>query len=216
MNNTPHRAASEKILGKTGVVGRFKPLHNGGALMLEAVCRNAEHVTIGIGSANKYNHRNPFTAEESAEMVNALLSGRFANYTVVPIPDFAHIPEYRDGKHWKEYLAQAFGPLDSFVSGNEYLQKLLSDRYRIVEPASLIPREQWTQLRSTAVRIAMAQNADWKSFVPAAVADYLEKNNLVQRFQNEFGLQTIAMLSDNATLYGRENAEAEALHAQEI
>lgn len=54
-----------KKFRKLGAIGRFKPLHLGAAAMLEALCENAEEVVIGIGSSNKYNLRNPFTAEES-------------------------------------------------------------------------------------------------------------------------------------------------------
>ena len=90
-------------LGRVGVIGRFKPLHNGGALMLDAICENADHVVIGLGSSNKYNLRNPFTGDESAGMIEAYLSPRFSNYELIHVPDFGHIQEFSDGKKWKEY-----------------------------------------------------------------------------------------------------------------
>ncbi|MBR9705594.1 hypothetical protein GOV14_01025 [Candidatus Pacearchaeota archaeon] len=36
----------------------------------------------------------------------------------------------------------------------------------------------------------MANNNDWKNLVPEQIADYLEKNKLVDRFRSEFGQQT--------------------------
>ena len=244
-------------LGRTGVIGRFKPLHNGGAMMLEAICRQAAHVTIGIGSSNKYNIRNPFTAAESEEMVRAFLADSYANYDIIHIPDFAHveklqgnrtihgeaasrasktrapfqtaalkpqrahrvldIAEYKDGKKWKEYVVQAFGPRDSFVSSNGYVRGLLGDVYQLVAPSALIPPEHWIELRATAVRVAIAQGDAWKSLVPEKVAEYLETRHLIKRFRDEFGLQTLAALAgDPATIYEHERAGAEALHAQEI
>lgn len=61
-----------KTLGAVGFIGRFKPLHNGAALALETLCEQADKVKIGIGSVNKYNLRNPFTAEESQEMIGCV------------------------------------------------------------------------------------------------------------------------------------------------
>ena len=58
-------------------------------------------------------------------MVNALLSPNYDNYTIIPIPDSAHIPEYQNGQKWKAYMIDHFGTLDHFVSGNEYVKNLL-------------------------------------------------------------------------------------------
>src|SRR3989344_6572629 len=124
----------KKPLGKVGLIARFKPLHIGAARMLEAVCSNADYVTIGIGSSNKYNLRNPFTASESEEMVHAFLKNRFSNYNVVHVPDFAHIPEYADGEKWKSYIIENFGDIDFFVSSNPFVTDLLKDSYKIIHP----------------------------------------------------------------------------------
>jgi len=178
-------------LGRVGVIGRFKPLHNGGALMLDAICENADHVILGLGSSNKYNVRNPFTAEESAGMIQAYLSPRFSNYEFISIPDFGHLPECSDGKKWKEYMGRHFGTLDYFVSGNRYVSALLKDTYPVIHPAELVDSEELIKIRATAVRLKMAGGDDWQSLVPMPVANYLEENGLVDRFKSEFGLQAI-------------------------
>jgi len=103
---------TENKLGRVGVIARFKPLHNGAYAMLEAVCENANEVIIGIGSANKYSLRNPFTAKESEDMVRLTLEQKFSNYSIIHIPDFAQIPEYSDGKKWKEYVIEKFGKFE--------------------------------------------------------------------------------------------------------
>ncbi|MBI5398576.1 hypothetical protein HZB03_03875 [Candidatus Woesearchaeota archaeon] len=190
-------------LGITGVIGRFKPLHNGSALLLENVCASADSVLIGIGSSNKYNLRNPFTAEESEAMIRSVLSPRFSNYTIIHVPDFAHILEYRDGHAWKDCVAKHFGARDHFVTGNRYVAELLKDTYAIVHPASLIPKETQFFLRATTVRMAMATGRDWQALVPPPVARYLESRNLVEHFRHEFGLETIA--THAGTDYGRQD-----------
>src|SRR3989338_5507191 len=137
-----------KELGKTGIVGRFKPLHNGGAIMLDNVCEKAEHVVIGIGSCNKYNLRNPFTAEESRDMIDAYLNPKFKNYEFIFIPDYGHLLEYQDGQMWRKHITENYGALDSFVSGNEYVAKLLENDYITIHPGDITPRERWMMLNA--------------------------------------------------------------------
>lgn len=202
-----------KPLGKAGVIGRFKPLHLGSALMLEALCEQAEEATIGIGSSNKYNARNPFTAEEAMGMIDLHLKPRFTNYRFVPVPDYGHMPEFSDGQKWAAETGAALGSLDAFVSGNEYVKRLLGKEYPVVNSYDIIPREKWLAMSGTMVRVAMAQGGLWKPMVPAAVADYLERNGLVERFRREFGLETIAAMADEG-MY-RRDAAAEKLRVAE-
>ena len=165
-----------KSLGRIAVIGRFKPLHIGGALMLEAICEKAEHAIIGIGSSNKYNVRNPFTAEESEKMAHAYLSPRFSNYETIHVPDFAHIPEYSNGQKWRKYVKDNFGDVDLFVSANDYVSELLKEDYNIVRPSTLIPPEKHIQIRATKVRVRMARFEEWNPLVPDTVVEYLENN----------------------------------------
>ncbi|MEK6816851.1 MAG: hypothetical protein AABY09_04515 [Nanoarchaeota archaeon] len=197
-----------------GVIGRFKPLHIGGELMLKAVCGNAERAVIGIGSCNKHNMRNPFTPEETKGMIDAVLAPKYSNYSIVFIPDFAHIPEFSDGQRWRKEIVGRFGTLDAFVSGDDYVSDLLKDDYRIIKPTELIRPEDYVFVRSTMVRVAMAKGEDYSRMVSAQVSEYLERNGLVERFRKEFGLQTLTSLADDAKI-GHENKEEEKFHTME-
>src|SRR3989338_795152 len=184
-----------KEYNRLGVIGRFKPLHSGGALLLESVCNSAEHAIIGIGSYGKYNLRNPWTAEESAGMINAYLSPRCSNYELRFIEDYGHIPEFSDGQRWRQEILARYGALDGFVSGDDYVAQLLKNDYRMILPNEIILTERWAWVRGTLVRAEMAKNNDWKQYVPKEVADYIEQNELVSRFRREFGLETLALLA---------------------
>jgi nicotinamide-nucleotide adenylyltransferase len=173
-------------LGIAGLIGRFKPLHNGGKVLLETVCENAEHVIIGIGSANQYNMRNPFTADETAGMINAVLEKKFSNYEIVKLDD-----KFDENK-WTEQVKQTYKTLDCFVSGNDYVGKLLSPVYKIVTPDDIIPAEEQIMVRATEVRIELAKAGNWKEYVPDEVAEYIVRNKLDERFRHEFGLETLA------------------------
>lgn len=184
-------------LGRVGVIGRFRPLHNGAAAMLESICEQAEHVVIGIGSANKYDMRNPFTPEETTSMINLVLGPKFNNYEIVTIDDYGHLPDYSDGTRWVEDIKENFGSLDYFVSGNEYVQGILEDTYNIIHPVKIIPKERQVYMKGTIVRMAMAQGETWRQMVPPSVERYLDETGLVDRYRQEFGLQTIAKYAGN-------------------
>jgi nicotinamide-nucleotide adenylyltransferase len=178
--------------GRVGLIGRFKPLHNGNAVLLERVCEQAEHVIIGIGSSNRYDLRNPFTAEESREMVERLLKPRFSNYEFLLIPDFGHIPSYENGQEWRRYVVEKFGSLDLFVSGNAYVDELLKEDYRIAQPFEIEPSSWTAKIKASMVRAEIAKGGDWRPYVPAVVAEYIAKNRLDERLRAEFGKEILA------------------------
>ncbi len=180
-------------LGRAGFIGRFKPLHVGGARVLEEICKNTDHLIIGVGSSNKYDLRNPFTAEESQKMIDVFLSPKFSNYSFIHIPDFGHIPQFQDGQKWKEYVKSKFKDLDYFVAGNSYVKSLLAQDYKVIDAHTLLHDDQKIRLSATQVRIAMARGRDWRNLVPESTAQYIAEHKLDDRFRREFGLATIAL-----------------------
>jgi nicotinamide-nucleotide adenylyltransferase len=98
----------EKV-DRIGMVARWRPVHLGQAPVLNALCERADQALIGIGSANRYNLRNPFTLEETMDMIRLVLDGR-TNYTLIPVPDLD------DGPRWRKMILELFGQLDHFVS----------------------------------------------------------------------------------------------------
>lgn len=196
-----------------GMIGRFKPLHYGAANMLESLCESAEHVKIGIGSANKKNVRNPWSAEESKSMIEVFLSPKFENYEVLFIPDFGQDPRYRDGQIWRKHVVEKFGKLDAFATANDYVKELLQNDYQIINSCEFVSQEKRVPIKGSMVRLAMAMGRPdvWKQMVPDMVAKYLGKNYLVERFIKEFGLETIAGLADK-DYFRTESKNEEQIH----
>ncbi|MBI4440623.1 hypothetical protein HY639_00500 [Candidatus Woesearchaeota archaeon] len=174
----------DKDLGIIGTVARFKPVHHAHALMLETMCQRAAHVTIGIGSSNRYNVRNPFTAKESADMIRLVLKP-YTNYSLFEVPDLD------DGPKWREQALALWPDTTLFVTANPYVELLLKDKYELKHPIDLIPEEKRVRVSGTMVRYAMARGEPWEHLVPDQVGAYL-KQGLVERFCCEFGLETIA------------------------
>ena len=144
-------------------------------MLVESLCEQAELVLIGVGSANKYNVRNPWSAEESKSMIDIYLSPRFENYEVLPIPDFAQEPRYHDGQMWRKHVVEKFGRLDAFATGNDYVKELLKNDFVVINSWELIPKEKLIAVRGSMVRLEMAMGRDdvWKKMVPPTVLDLL-------------------------------------------
>ena len=173
-------------LGRVGMVARWKPVHLGHAAVLEALAERAGGLLLGIGSSNRYDLRNPFTAEESAAMIRRVLGDR-EGYAILQVPDLGH------GPRWRAMVRELLGPLDLFVTANEYVRDLMREVYPVVHPVHLLAPERRVRLDATMVRRAMARGEAWREMVPPAVATFIEAEGLDRRFRREFGLATLAL-----------------------
>jgi len=169
-----------------GMIARWRPVHLGHAVILKALCNSGGQVSIGIGSSNRYNVRNPFTLAETQAMLKLVLAD-FENYQLIAVPDLD------DGPRWRVIVKEMFGALDLFVTENPYVTNLLKDDYRLARPIELIPLEEQIPVDGSGVRRAMARGDAWESLVPSVVAEYIKSNRLDVRFREEFGLETLAM-----------------------
>lgn len=171
---------------RIGMVARWRPVHLGHAPVLRALCDCAGQALIGVGSSNRYDYRNPFTLEETLDMLKLVLAGR-TNYDLIAVPDLD------DGPRWREMVVGLFGRLDVFVSANPYVASLLAEDYDVIRPVELVPKDEHIALDGSRVRKEMAQGGRWQDLVPPAVADYIMARRLDERFRREFGLQTLAL-----------------------
>jgi nicotinamide mononucleotide adenylyltransferase len=163
------------------MVARWKPVHKGHQAVLEGLLGAADHVVIGLGSSNIYDARSPFTAAESAEMIEAVIGPPGTRYSLVEIPDLF------DGPRWQAMVVEKMGALDLFVTANRYVRDLLSGDYTVLHPVHFVAPEARVAINGKMVRQAAARGEDWERLVPEAVAEYLKKNRLIERMVQEFG-----------------------------
>ena len=168
------------------MIARWKPVHRGHAAVLRALVTRADDVLLGIGSANRLNVRNPFTAVETRDMLEVVVGDR-PNTTLLEVPDLD------DGPRWRALVIELCGPLDAFVTANPYVAGLLDGHYPIVHPVDLVPPEERVPVDGTRVRRAMARGDGWQTLVPDEVAVYIEERGLDRRFRRQFGLETLAL-----------------------
>jgi nicotinamide-nucleotide adenylyltransferase len=173
-------------LAAVGMVARWQPVHLGHKAVLQALCKSADRVHIGIGSANVTDYRSPFTLEEVTDMLGITLDG-WDNYTLHPIPDL------NDGPRWREMVADLFGPLDAFYTDNPYVASLMGEVYEVRRPVHLLRDQEQIAVSGTQVRKAMARGEDWQALLPSEIAAYMQVNRLDGRFRDAFGLQTLAL-----------------------
>ncbi|MGE0451940.1 MAG: hypothetical protein AB7O37_07930 [Vicinamibacteria bacterium] len=177
---------SSGSLGRAGLVARFKPVHLGHAAVLEALVPRCDGLLIGLGSANRHDLRNPWNADESAEMIRAVI-GSPKQVRLLPLPDLG------DGPRWSRMVKGAFGPLDVFVTANDWVRELMAVHYAVVHPLTLIAPERRVPIDGARVRRALARGEDWRALVPAAVAELISARGWDARFRSEFGLETLAL-----------------------
>lgn len=178
----PERAA------RIAMIARWKPVHLGHAAVLHALLDRADAVVVGVGSANRYDLDNPFTADETARMIDATLDGR-EGYSIVRVDDLG------DGPRWADMVSRLLGPLDYYVTANGYVRSLLVDRYTVVHPVALIDPSQRVRVDGTMVRRALAAGGDgWREMVPEAVSELMDREGWAARFEREFGDATRAAL----------------------
>jgi nicotinamide-nucleotide adenylyltransferase len=168
-----------------GMAARWKPVHLGHAAVLRGLVAAAPRVVLGIGSANRYDLRSPFTAAETRDMIR-LVIGDAPGVAIHDVPDLG------DGPRWRAMVADMFGPLDAFVTDNPYVASLMREVYRVMRPVEFVAPEDRVAIDGTAVRRAMAKGEAWRAMVPPGVAEYIVGHGLDTRFRREFGLQTLA------------------------
>lgn len=173
-------------LARIGLVARFKPVHLGHLAVLEGALARGERLRVGLGSANRHDLDNPWSAAESAAMIRCALGAESARV------DFVEIEDLGDGPRWAALVEERLGPLDLFVTANPYVRQLLERRYPLAPMVALVPPQRRVRVAGRDVRAAMARGGDWRALVPPPVVAYLEQHRLVERFRREFGLAVLA------------------------
>lgn len=204
-----------KQFARLGTIGRFKPLHEGAARMLDTLCEASDNLIIVIGSANKYDARNPFTISETTDMIDTYLRTHTSNYEFRFIHDYGHLPEYRDGSKWREEILTTLREVDAIVTGNPYVKSLLEKDFDIIHPADLVPETKHIRVSGSIVRNLLARGDEWKTLVPSSVSDYITNRGLDKRFRKEFGLETISTYS-TLDLTVPEDQQAEQNHVRGV
>jgi nicotinamide-nucleotide adenylyltransferase len=166
------------------VLGRFQPLHTGHkALIQEALGRGAT-VVVAIGSSTaKTGLRNPFTAAERRQMVEAAFPNEVRSGSIVIV----EVPDLHDPLRYVAHTLAITGPID-LVYGNDDDTLALFERAGMrTESPGLVDR---TRYEAKVIRAQIAaDDLTWRKAVPPAVAELLLKLDAARRLR---GLEAYA------------------------
>ena len=166
------------------VVGRFQPFHNGHLALIRHAIERCGSVVVAIGSANaKPGSRNPFTAAERRQMVEAV----FPRETAAGVLTCVEVPDLHDPPRYARHALQLTGPVDA-VFGNDEATLVLFEREGLrVESPGLVDR---SSFEASALRaLIAADDQAWRKSVPPAVVQLLLKWDAARRLR---GLEAYA------------------------
>jgi nicotinamide-nucleotide adenylyltransferase len=166
------------------VLGRFQPFHTGHkALIQEALGRGAT-VVVAIGSSGaKPGLRNPFTAAERRQMVEAAFPNECRTGAIVVVD----VPDLHDPLRYVAHTLALTGPIDVVYGNDDDTLGLFERAGMRVERPGLVDRARY-EARVIRAQLA-ADDGSWRKAVPPAVADLLLKMDAARRMR---GLEAYA------------------------
>ena len=150
------------------LIGRFQPFHKGHFEVIKEIASRVDKLIIGIGSAQEsHTFEDPFTAGERHLMISESLNqAGIVNYYLIPIVD---IHRY---SVWVAHVKSLVPPFDAIYTNNDLTARLFKEAGVEVRRPALYDREKYS---GHSVRQIMAEDGDWKSFVPEGTIRVMEE-----------------------------------------
>jgi len=159
-------------------IGRFQPLHNGHVTVIDTLCKQADEIIIGIGSAQKsHTNTDPFTAGERVLMITRTLAASAIRqmWYVIPIEDIQR------NALWVSHIRAMTPPFDQVYSSNPLVTRLFLEAG--IDICSPIMHER-DSLSGTEIRRRICTNGSWQDLVPPEVVQVIEEIDGVSRLQD--------------------------------
>ncbi len=209
----------DKCFGEVVTIMRANPPHINHTAMLRELCRKSQFVKVNLGSSNKFNEKNPFKVEERRAMVELALKGSYRNYEIKSLPDFGDDEQWFDhlwsiNAPFSEIISNNQYDLRIY-RGHQFRGGVKSKetiQYEILQPGDVFPQDQMLyvervrirgkQVRTrkpmyvsgTFVRAGMVNDWNWQDFLDKKIADYIVRNNLIDRIKQLLpGLKGISL-----------------------
>ncbi|MEM1922923.1 MAG: nicotinamide-nucleotide adenylyltransferase [Nitrososphaerota archaeon] len=178
-----------KELRRAVLIGRFQPFHLGHLSAVREILEEFDEAVIAIGSSQfSHTFENPFTAGERIEMIRLALDedGQdLSRIITVTVPDIG------EHKLWVQRLVSTCPKFQVAYTNNPFVKLLLVEQGIEVREAKLLNRE---VLSATRVRFLMAEDGDWKKYLPPIVAEYIERIGGVERIKIVRGSATSSLI----------------------
>jgi len=160
------------------LVGRFQPFHNGHLHAVKFALKKVDMLWIAIGSAQKsHEENNPFTAGERLAMIKATLDANKINpqrWVAVPVND-ANVHSL-----WVSQVNMLVPKYDVVFTNDPRSSMLFKKHGKRVVKIPFLKRK---FLEGTAIRQKIANDENWKTFVPKQVTEIIKEIDGINRIK---------------------------------
>lgn len=169
---------------------RTQPPHIGHISMLKAASKLADHIIIGIGSANRLNAKNPYTAPERELMLTkSLRDVGVTNFS------FIYVPDFDNDQAWTNYIIKhaQVDHATTVLSGNSWVLEIFNSRgYKTAKPKDVISSP-LINISATSLRqMILDDDLAFIEYAASGTLHYFEKfggKERIARFQQTSQLQ---------------------------
>ncbi len=147
---------------KSGLlVGRFQPFHKGHLYLIKKALENVDTLTIGIGSSNISDEKNPFSFEKRKQMLGKVLKEEGIEDKVKKIVGIADDPS---DDVWLKNTLELTGAIDIYFGNDEWTTGIFE---KAGLPVLRIPYFRRDLYEGTLIREIIKNGEDWKDRVPS-------------------------------------------------
>ncbi len=149
------------------VIGRFQPFHKGHEYLFEKAFEHCDKVIIGIGSANRHNKNNPWTARERRGFLMKFIENKRYEDKILRI---INIDDHPDDDVWFENLTKKTGPFDVTLGNNDWNNGIIERHGIKAIYTGIHNREEFEGFK---IRKLMCEKKLWKQRVPTYLQDFI-------------------------------------------
>lgn len=162
-------------------VGRFQPLHDGHISIMESALDQVDELVVVIGSAERsFSSKDPFTAGERLQMIIDASREKGWENRLLPVP----VRDVNRFSIWVDHVISYIPPIDVVFTNNTLTRTLFEEKGFDVRSTPLVDRG---VLSGVVIRQKMIDGEDWKTLVPEAVAEDIERIDGVSRLRSISG-----------------------------
>lgn len=151
------------------VIGRFQPFHHGHKYLIEEALKMCDKIYIGIGSSNKSDEKNPYSADERRSHIKKFLREEKLEEHVI---DTLKLNDNPDDDVWFENLFKMTGQFDVTIGNNPWNNGII-ERHGI--PAVYIGFHKRRTLEGIKIRKLMKEKKKWEDRVPQYLIEAITK-----------------------------------------
>ena len=152
------------------VIGRFQPFHFGHKYLIEKALELCEKIIIGIGSSNKNDEINPYSADTRVEFLKKFVKEEGLEKRVYKILKLYDNP---DNDVWFENLLKQTGPFDVTIGNNPWNNGIIERHGINSVTVGFFKRH---RLEGIKIRNLMDREKKWEDRVPRYLVEHIMKS----------------------------------------